>query len=32
MDFDSPDGIIPMFFHAVMKDGTIDVADCEVLR
>lgn len=32
MDFDSPDGIQPTFFHAVMKDGIIDVGGSEVLR
>lgn len=31
MDYDSPDGIRPTFFRAVMRDGVIDVGDCEVI-
>lgn len=32
MDFENPDDIKPMFFKAVMKDGVIDLTDCEVGR
>lgn len=32
MDYSNPEDITPMFFHAVMKDGTIDVAGSEVYR
>ena len=32
MDYSNPKDITPMFFHAVMRDGTIDVAGSEVYR
>ena len=32
MDFSDPQDIKPMFFRAVMKDGVIDLTDCEVVR
>lgn len=32
MDYTNPREIKPMFFHAVMKDGVIDLKDCEVVR
>lgn len=32
MDFSDPNDFKPMFFRAVMRDGTIDLADCEVVR
>ena len=32
MDYEGENGITPMFFRAMMKDGVIDVSDCEVVR
>ncbi len=32
MDYSDPKNIIPTYFHAVLKDGTINLKDCEVLR
>lgn len=32
MDYSDPKSIMPMFFHAVMKDGVIEVAGSEVYR
>lgn len=32
MDFSDTQEIRPIFFRAVMQDGVIDVADCEVVR
>lgn len=32
MDYTDPNNIQPMFFRAVMKHGTIDLKDCEVIR
>lgn len=32
MDYDHPGRIQPMFFRCVMRDGTIDLRDCEVIR
>lgn len=32
MDFSDLDNIQPMFFRAVMKDGVINLRDCEVIR
>ena len=32
MDFSDPQDIKPKFFRAAMKDGVIDLADCEVVR
>ena len=32
MDYSNPEDITPMFFHAIMHDGTIDVAGSEVYR
>lgn len=32
MDYQGKSGIEPMFFHAVLKDGKLDLRDCEVLR
>ena len=31
LDFQKED-IEPMFFHAILKDGVLDLTDCEVLR
>ena len=32
MDYQGKDGIEPMFFHAILKDGKLDLRDCEVLK
>ena len=32
MDFSAMDNIQPMFFRALMKDGVINLRDCEVIR
>lgn len=32
MDYTDRDNICPMFFHAVMKRGVIDLQNCEVIR
>lgn len=32
MDYSDPENIQPMFFHAVMRHGVIDLKECEVLR
>lgn len=32
MDYSNPDNIIPMFFRAVLKNGVLDVRECEVIR
>jgi CRISPR-associated protein Cas5d len=32
MDYQGTNGIEPMFFHAVLKDGKLDLRDCEVLK
>ncbi len=32
MDYATKDGIQPTFFHAMMENGVVQVADCEVLR
>lgn len=32
MDFSDLDNIQPMFFRAIMKDGVINLRDCEVIR
>lgn len=32
MEYQGENGIEPMFFHAVLKDGKLDLRDCEVLR
>lgn len=32
LDYTNPRDIRPMFFHAVMKNGAIDLRDCEVVR
>lgn len=32
MDYSDKDNITPIFFNAVMKDGVIDLNDCEVYR
>lgn len=32
LDYDDPGGITPLFFHAILKDGVLDLTDCEVLR
>lgn len=32
LDFDGENGIEPMFFRAVLKDGKLDLKNCEVLR
>ncbi|MBU9737892.1 type I-C CRISPR-associated protein Cas5c [Diplocloster agilis] len=31
-DYSDPENIQPMFFRAVLKDGILDVRDCEVVR
>lgn len=31
-DYSDPEEIRPMFFRAVMRDGVLDVRDCEVVR
>ncbi len=31
-DYSDPEEIMPMFFRAVLKDGVLDVRDCEVVR
>lgn len=31
-DYSNPEEIQPMFFRAVMRDGVLDVRDCEVIR
>lgn len=32
MDYSDPENIHPVFFHAVMKNGVIDLRECEVFR
>jgi CRISPR-associated protein Cas5d len=32
MDYQGKSGIEPTFFHAVLKDGVLNLEDCEVLR
>ncbi|MCX7715490.1 MAG: type I-C CRISPR-associated protein Cas5c [Clostridia bacterium] len=32
MDFEEGENIFPVFFRAVMKDGVIDLKDCEVFK
>jgi CRISPR-associated protein Cas5d len=32
MDFTNPEDIKPMFFRAIMRDGVIDLSDCEVFK
>jgi len=32
MDFSNPEDISPMFFRAVLKNGVLDLKDCEVYR
>ena len=32
MDFSNPRDIRPMFFRASLKDGTVDLVNCEVMR
>jgi CRISPR-associated protein Cas5d len=32
MDFSNPEDIKPMFFRAIMRDGVIDLSDCEVFK
>lgn len=32
MDFSDPENITPLFFRAVLKDGVLDLRDCEVVR
>ncbi len=32
MDYQGAKGIEPMFFHAVLKDGRLDLRNCEVLK
>lgn len=32
LDYSDPADITPMFFRAVLKDGVLDVRDCEVVR
>lgn len=32
LDYNGENGIEPMFFHAVLKDGKLDLKNCEVLK
>ena len=32
MDYSDPENITPMFFRAVLRDGTLDLTNCEVKR
>lgn len=32
LDYEGKSGIEPMFFHAVLKDGVLNLTDCEVLK
>lgn len=32
MDYADPENIIPMFFRAVLRNGTLDLTDCEVKK
>ena len=32
LDYQGENGIEPMFFHAILKDGILDLTDCEVLK
>mgnify|MGYP000497277167 FL=1 len=32
LDYSDTEDIKPMFFRAVMKDGVLDVRNCEVVR
>lgn len=32
LDYESENGIEPMYFHAILKDGILDLTDCEVLK
>ena len=32
MDYSDPNDIQPMFFRAVMRNGVLDLRDCEVIR
>lgn len=32
MDYSDPENILPMFFRAVMKNGILDLRNCEVVR
>lgn len=32
MDYSDPEDIQPMFFRAVLRNGILDLADCEVIR
>jgi CRISPR-associated protein Cas5d len=32
LDYQGENGIEPMFFRAVLKDGKLDLRDCEVLK
>ena len=32
LDYSDPEDITPMFFRAVLKNGVLDVRDCEVVR
>ena len=32
MDYDNPEGILPMFFRAKLENGVLQVAGCEVVR
>ena len=32
LDYSNPDEITPLFFRAKLKDGTLDLRDCEVYR
>ena len=32
MDYSDPENIQPMFFRAVLRNGILDLADCEVIR
>ena len=32
MDYTDPENIEPTFFHAVLRDGVLDLRNCEVVR
>lgn len=32
MDYSNPENIQPMFFRAIMRDGVLDLRECEVIR
>lgn len=32
LDYSDPENIQPMFFRAVLKNGVLDLSNCEVIR